>query len=59
MVWFVDNAGTILALLVLALIVFLALRGKLREGRSCGCGCSQCGCGCNNKRKEGESHEAG
>ncbi len=58
MAWFVDNAGTILTLLVLAPIVFLALRSKLREGKSCGCGCSQCGCGCANKKKEGKSHEA-
>ena len=57
--WLVSNAGTLLTLAAVILIVFFALRSKLRIGGSCGCGCSQCACGCREKQKKGrKSHEA-
>ncbi len=58
MTWFAANAGTILTLLVLALIVGLIIRGMIRDkkaGRSsCGNNCAHCAAAgtCHGGRKE-------
>lgn len=60
MSWFFNNLGSILTIIVLAVITTLILRYLIKqkkEGKSsCGCGCSQCalnGTCHNNKKNKG------
>ena len=54
MIWLAENIASIVLLLVLGVIVFFAIRGKVRERKQggCGCGCEHC-CGCATHEKEG------
>ena len=53
MAWLADNIMSIVLLLLLAVIVFLIVRNKIKAKRWCGCsGCSGCSsCGTKNKGK--------
>ena len=49
--WLIGNGPTILVALVLAAVVFFALRGKWKK-HSCGCGCANCQAGCGKRTAE-------
>ncbi|MBQ8995454.1 MAG: FeoB-associated Cys-rich membrane protein [Oscillospiraceae bacterium] len=48
MVWLMDNLGSIVVGLVLAVILFFAFRSVIRQRKNggCNCGMSGCDCGC-------------
>ena len=54
MIWLAENVASIVLLLVLGVILFFVIRGKIRERKQsgCGCGCAHC-CGCATHEKEG------
>ena len=54
MIWLAENIASIVLLLVLGVILFFVVRGKMRERKQggCGCGCEHC-CGCAAHEKEG------
>ena len=50
--WIAENFASMVLLLVVAAIVFVLIRSKIRERKkgSCGCGCSGCiGCASHQK----------
>ena len=54
MIWLAENIASIVLLLVLGVILFFVVRGKMRERKQggCGCGCAHCR-GCATHEKEG------
>ena len=55
--WIGENFASIVLLLILAAIVFVLIRSKIKEGRhgTCGCGCGCSGCSsCTARKKEDE-----
>ncbi len=43
MTWLVSNLGTIVVLLLVAAVVFFAVRAMVRQKkRGCSCGCESC-----------------
>lgn len=43
-------------ILVLAAILFFAIRSVIKKKGGCGCGCSECSCGCGGTKKEDSSN---
>ncbi len=52
--WLSANAGTIIVIAILALVVFLVVRSMIRNKKA---GRSSCGCGCSNCAMKGSCHK--
>ena len=50
--------ANIVVILVLAVILFFAIRSVIKKKGGCGCGCSSCSCGCGGAKKEDSSSNA-
>ena len=48
--------ANVIVLLVLAVILFFAVRSVIKKKGGCGCGCSECSCGCGGTKKEESSN---
>ena len=53
MQWLINNLGTLVVLLIVAVIIGLAVFSVVRKRAKGGC---SCGCGCNNCPMSGKCH---
>ncbi|MBQ9155878.1 MAG: FeoB-associated Cys-rich membrane protein [Eubacterium sp.] len=59
-VWLTHNIASIIVGLILIAIIYLLVRGKIKERKTggCGCGCSSCNGGCMHPVKPESSSDA-
>ena len=48
--------ANVIVILVLAVILFFAVRSVIKKKGGCGCGCSECSCGCGGTKKQESSN---
>ena len=48
-------AANVVVFLIVAVIVFFAIRSIIKKKGGCSCGCSNCSCGCGGAKKSEES----
>ena len=50
--------ANVIVILVIAVILFFAIRSIIKKKGGCSCGCSSCNCGCGGTKKNEESSDS-